>query len=112
VNVALTAARNWDVPDDPQQTTQRFDIPPGPLGDVLAAFEAASEFVEVQGNAAPLSLRTFTEPVRDIPQTIEVIPSEVFQAQGVTSLRDVLRNVPGITFQAGEHNLLRRWAEL
>ena len=44
VNVALTAARNWDVPDDPQQTTtQRFDIPPGPLGDVLAAFEAATK---------------------------------------------------------------------
>ena len=44
----------------------------------------------------------FTEPLRDIPQTINVIPKEVIQEQNVTSLRDVLRNVPGISMQAGE----------
>src|SRR5688572_10316426 len=36
----------------------------------------------------------FTEPLRDIPQTITVIPKEVIQQQGSSSLRDVLRNVP------------------
>lgn len=44
----------------------------------------------------------FTEPLRDIPQTITVIPKEVIQQQGASSLRDVLRNVPGISMQAGE----------
>lgn len=44
----------------------------------------------------------FTEPLRDIPQTINVVPKEVIQQQGATSLRDVLRNVPGISMQAGE----------
>lgn len=41
-------------------------------------------------------------PLRDIPQTITVIPKELIQEQGATSLRDVLRNVPGISIQAGE----------
>jgi catecholate siderophore receptor len=157
INTALTAAP--DHVSDPQQSRSvRFDIPPGTLDTVIAAFETATgikvstavdsiltihspgvsglhsgeqalrqlldgtgvtyrftapnavtldvaaveEFVQVSAQAVPLSLRTFTEPVRDIPQTIEVIPSAVIQAQGVTSLRDVLRNVPGITFQAGE----------
>jgi catecholate siderophore receptor len=62
-----------------------------------------SEFVAVTGRvtASPSSPK-FTAPLRDIPQTIAVIPREIIQAQGATTLRDVLRNVPGITFQAGE----------
>jgi len=43
-----------------------------------------------------------TQPLRDTPQTITVVPREVFEQQGATTLRDVLRTVPGITFQAGE----------
>ena len=37
-----------------------------------------------------------------MPQTITVIPRAVIEQQGATTLRDVLRNVAGITFQAGE----------
>jgi catecholate siderophore receptor len=44
----------------------------------------------------------FTEPLRDIPQTIAVIPREVYLQQGASSLSDVLRNTAGITFAAGE----------
>lgn len=44
----------------------------------------------------------FTEPLRDTPQTITVVSQAVIQEQGATSLRDVLRNVPGISLQAGE----------
>ncbi len=44
----------------------------------------------------------FTEPVRDTPQTLVVIPKAVFESQGATTLSDVLRNTPGITFFAGE----------
>lgn len=50
----------------------------------------------------PLSSPKFTEPVRDLPRTVQIIPSSVMDEQGATSLRDVLRNTPGITFQAGE----------
>lgn len=41
-------------------------------------------------------------PLRNVPQTITVIPQQLIQEQGATSLRDILRNSPGITFQAGE----------
>lgn len=44
----------------------------------------------------------YTEPLRDVPQTITVIPRAVIEQQNATTLRDVLRNVPGISFQAGE----------
>ncbi|HEY5892836.1 MAG TPA: TonB-dependent receptor [Chthoniobacterales bacterium] len=44
----------------------------------------------------------YTEPLLDIPQTINVVPEAVIQQQNATTLRDVLRNVPGISMQAGE----------
>jgi catecholate siderophore receptor len=69
---------------------------------VSLELQAAAEFVEVTAGAATLSSPKFTEPLRDVPQTINVIPRTVMEQQGATTLRDALRNVPGITFQAGE----------
>ena len=43
-----------------------------------------------------------SQPLRDTPQTLVVIPQAVLQEQGATSLRDALRNTPGITLTAGE----------
>jgi len=62
----------------------------------------ATEFVAVEGHGPTVTSPKFTQALRDIPQTIAIIPKETIQAQGATTLRDVLRNVPGITFQAGE----------
>jgi len=61
-----------------------------------------NEFVAVRGEAPAPSSPKYTEPLRDTPQTIVVIPQTVFQEQGATSLRDALRNTPGITITAGE----------
>lgn len=61
-----------------------------------------TESVEVTGRVNRLSSSKLTEPLRDIPQTITVIPRAVMDEQGATTLREVLRNVAGITFQAGE----------
>lgn len=41
-------------------------------------------------------------PLRDTPQTINVVPRKVIEDQNATTLRDVLLNVPGISYQAGE----------
>ncbi|HYH86087.1 MAG TPA: TonB-dependent siderophore receptor, partial [Pyrinomonadaceae bacterium] len=49
-----------------------------------------------------LSSPKYTEPLHNIPQTITVIPKEVIEEQGATTLREVLRNVPGLTVTAGE----------
>jgi catecholate siderophore receptor len=59
--------------------------------------------IEVHGkrHAEPDSPK-FTHPLLDTPQSVTVVPAELMQQQGVTSLRDALRNVPGISMQAGE----------
>lgn len=64
--------------------------------------QASPESVEVRDNVSPVSSPKYTEPLRDIPQTITVIPREVIEEQGATTLRDVLQNVPGLTLTAGE----------
>ncbi len=43
-----------------------------------------------------------TEPLRDVPQSVTVVPRALIEEQNAVSLRDVLRNVPGISMQAGE----------
>ncbi|MFD0892433.1 TonB-dependent siderophore receptor [Luteolibacter ambystomatis] len=52
----------------------------------------------------PEKLQTmkYTVPLRDVPQTVTVVPKEVIREQNASTLRDVLRNVPGISMQAGE----------
>ncbi|MCB1063987.1 MAG: TonB-dependent siderophore receptor [Verrucomicrobiae bacterium] len=49
-----------------------------------------------------LSTPKFTQPLRDVPQTMTVIPEALLVDQGATTLTDALRNVSGISLQAGE----------
>lgn len=44
-----------------------------------------------------------TAPLLDTPQTVTVINSDVIRDRGATTLTDVLRNTPGISFNAGEN---------
>ncbi len=156
--LSLGAFPNPGSSQDPP--ARRFDIPPGPLADVLNRFEdvtgvrvtlameaigtiqspgvtglfsieraleavlagtnvtfrltspnaavlelrGQAESVEVTGRAPTVVVSSpkYTAPLREITQTIEVIPRAVIEEQGVTTLSDALRNVPGITLQAGE----------
>lgn len=41
-------------------------------------------------------------PLRDVPQTINVIPAEIIADQHATSFQDVLKNVPGLSFSNGD----------
>ncbi|WP_432653840.1 TonB-dependent receptor [Sphingobium nicotianae] len=41
-------------------------------------------------------------PVRDTPQTVTILSSEVLEQQNLLTLRDMLSTVPGITFGAAE----------
>lgn len=64
---------------------------------------AENATVEIKDSDAKIvSSPKYTEPLRDIPQTITVIPKAIIEQQGATTLRDVLQNVPGITLTAGE----------
>lgn len=68
--------------------------------DADATIELPKMTVEEQRRA--VSSPKFTVPLVDTPQTISVITSDIFNAQGATNLSEVLRNTPGITFAAGE----------
>jgi catecholate siderophore receptor len=41
-------------------------------------------------------------PLRDIPQTVNVVPQSVIKDQGAKSMEDVLKNVPGIGMSNGD----------
>jgi len=71
---------------------------------VVLEIRLLSEAVHVTGSAPeprPSSPK-YTQPSSEVPQTIQVIPREVMEEQGVTTLSEALRNVPGISLQAGE----------
>ncbi|MGH8077967.1 MAG: TonB-dependent receptor, partial [Lysobacter sp.] len=74
-----------------------------PAADAATAAAKDLDAVEVHAQRGPeASSPKFTQPLLDTPQSVTVVPAELMQAQGVTTLRDALRNVPGISMQAGE----------
>ena len=76
----------------------RFTAP----GLALLDIAGQSEKVEVTASAPGVQSPKYAVPLRDIAQTIAVIPRTVMEEQGATTLSEALRNVPGITLQAGE----------
>jgi catecholate siderophore receptor len=81
----------------PPATPRSSTNAPAQLPDVVVKGQAESAY-----KPEHLSSPKYTEPLRDVPQTITVVPKAVIEQQGAVTLRDVLRNVPGISFQAGE----------
>lgn len=69
----------------------------------IAVGVQASDTVSVTSSVADsVAMDKFTEPLLITPQSINVVPDFVIQDQGVSTLRDTLRNVPGISLAAGE----------
>jgi len=85
---------------------QSTNVAPTITGDTNAPAQKLPDVV-VTGErdsykADAVALPKLTEPLRDTPQSITVVPREVMQDQNTTTLRDVLRNVAGISIAAGE----------
>jgi catecholate siderophore receptor len=71
--------------------------------DLVTMDIRTAEFVSVSGHESPtVASPKYTTPLRDVPQTIALIPRATIEEQGATTLSETLRNVPGITLQAGE----------
>lgn len=64
--------------------------------------QTTSEVIEVTDQVQILTSPKFTEALRDIPQSINIVSNQVLEEQGVTTLRDALRNVAGVSIAAGE----------
>jgi len=73
-------------------------------GSVFLDLKSVAQSVEVTATIEALasSSAKYSTPVLDTPQTISAVPQQVMEAQGVTTLRDALRNVAGISLAAGE----------
>lgn len=69
---------------------------------IVLTFSSNNTVVEVSADAATVSSSKFTEPLLETPQSISVVSHQVLAQQGVTNLRDALRNVAGISLAAGE----------
>lgn len=71
--------------------------------DIILELRISTSIDVTESIAVPqVSSPRYTSSLRDIPQTISIVNSAVIQQQGATTLRDVLRNVPGVTMTAGE----------
>lgn len=75
---------------------QAAENKPQELGKI--SVEATEDSVKTDVASSP----KYSQQLLDTPQTIQVIPQTVIRDRAATTLRDVLRNSPGITFQAGE----------
>jgi catecholate siderophore receptor len=51
---------------------------------------------------AQAGISRFPTPLLNTPQTVNVVSQQLMQDQRTTSIQEALRNVPGITFTAGE----------
>jgi catecholate siderophore receptor len=71
------------------------------LGAVNVSGQAVADEQDYNRGVSTVGAKTPTA-VRDLPQQATVIDRAVIDAQGATSLTDVLRNVPGITLSSGE----------
>ncbi|WP_322505883.1 TonB-dependent siderophore receptor [Chroococcidiopsis cubana] len=81
-------------PSEPKNIQQPSQPAPGEETEIVVTGER-----EVEGyNAPDASTATKTDtPLRDIPQSIQVIPRQVIEDQQVTEISDALRNVSGVT---------------
>jgi catecholate siderophore receptor len=69
---------------------------------VLIGVQARDTVSVTASVANSVSMDKFTEPLIETPQSVNIVPQFVIQDQGDSTLRDALRNVPGISLAAGE----------
>ena len=89
VAFSLTLASNVLAAEPKKEET--FELPP------VVVQDQSNSYVVPQ-----TSLSKFPEPLKDTPQSITIVPEKLVGEQAGTTLRDALRNVPGIAVAAGE----------
>ncbi len=77
-----------------------------------AAAQTAPEKTPEKGSTTPVeavvvtarkpSLQVLSDTLQNTPQAVTVLTQKVLQQQGVNNLQEALKNVPGITLNAGE----------
>ncbi|MBN4002747.1 MAG: TonB-dependent siderophore receptor [Nostoc sp. LPT] len=91
-------------PQTPQQSeTQTQPSQPSSEGDEPIELVVTGEQDGYTVPEASTATRTDT-PLRDIPQSIQVVPQQVIKDQGITRINDAVRNVSGTSLGTGYGN--------
>lgn len=69
-----------------------------------AATRSLKEIQVIDFRGEQLDSLKYTRDLQNTPRIISVLPSDLLEEQNVTSIKDALRNIPGISLQAGEGN--------
>ncbi|MFQ4146061.1 TonB-dependent siderophore receptor [Chlorogloeopsis sp. ULAP02] len=96
ITSAATAMQPPLQPEPEQPTTDTQQQQPAAQQDEPIELVVTGEQDSYNVPNASTATRTNT-PLRDIPQSIQVVPQEVLRDQNVIRLEEALRNVPGIT---------------
>ncbi|UKO96843.1 TonB-dependent siderophore receptor [Nostoc sp. UHCC 0870] len=83
-------------PVEPQTSTETQPEEPSAQGEAPIELVVTGEQGGYRVEQASTATKTDT-PIRDIPQSIQVIPREVLKDQGTIRVQDALRNVSGST---------------
>jgi len=94
----LEASQTVNVPDGGSESRE-FILQVAGIHETVSVSESAGYQVAAVSSAT----KTLT-PLRDVPQSITVIPQELMKDQMMMSIGDVVRYVPGITAIQGENN--------
>ena len=74
----------------------------GLQASIAHAADAAENQVDPLTVTARPSIGAYTSTLQNTAQTVNVIPQQVLTDQAVSTVQDALKNVPGITLNAGE----------
>ena len=92
------------------EASQRVTVPQsaGEASEFVLQIAGPREAVTVSadgslGSVISSATKTPT-PLRDVPQAVTVVTTELMQEQLMTSIADVVRYVPGVTTHQGENN--------
>ncbi|HWW49393.1 MAG TPA: TonB-dependent siderophore receptor [Xanthobacteraceae bacterium] len=113
---AQTAGTTEDLPQvrvtAPKRQAKRQPRTPAPAVAAAAPADPSdATFTPAVGDGSGIAgyrtptesgLSRFPAPLLNTPQTVNVVPQQLMQDQRTTSVQEALRNVPGITFTAGE----------
>jgi len=72
------------------------------LPEVRVTADTSRELGEGYNPPKTVSATKSEAPLRDVPQTVNVVTAEVMRDQHANSIQDVLKNVPGVGFSTGD----------
>ncbi|MRV74394.1 TonB-dependent siderophore receptor [Duganella sp. FT92W] len=76
--------------------------PPAFAADTTLPAVTVTATADTAYNPSSTSAAKLDAPLRDIPQTVNVVPQALLRDQGAASLQDVLKSVPGVGLSTGD----------